>query len=236
MLSLGILLPYGAYLTLLVIAPRVPNAADPAWRGRRDGVLGLAERWGSALAQDVRIGGVGMLAAACSPLVWGFGAYHVYLVWAGMTTNESGKWESLGDEMCAGRVWKGRRSVVLAEGIGWRVFDEQADGAAVGSVGNEGRDGEDEEVGKDWPITSDQIVVRTSDGRPPILPGQTRRRSLSQRRPEASVSKLDEEERQPEAEGQEDGGWERVWNLSQVVNLYDLGFWDNMMDVLFPRA
>lgn len=59
-----------------------------------------------------------------------------------------------------------------------------------------------------WPVESVQIVVRTEDGLPP-------------------------RERGPEAIGI--GEWERVWKLRDVENLYDLGFWDNILDVFGPR-
>ena len=50
-----------------------------------------------------------------------------------------------------------------------------------------------------WPVVdSDQIVVRTNDGKPP--------------------------------KGQE-GLWRRIWSLAEVENIYDLGGWDNFMDV-----
>jgi hypothetical protein len=57
-----------------------------------------------------------------------------------------------------------------------------------------------------WPVESQQIVLRTEDGMPP---------------------------RGPEAIGV--GEWARVWKLKDIENLYDLGFWDNMKDVVFPR-
>jgi hypothetical protein len=32
------------------------------------------------------------------------------------------------------------------------------------------------------------------------------------------------------------GAWERVWKLKDVENLYDLGFWDNLVDAFWPSA
>ncbi|KAM0820088.1 putative DHHC palmitoyltransferase-domain-containing protein [Seiridium cardinale] len=56
-----------------------------------------------------------------------------------------------------------------------------------------------------WPVETVQVLVRTDDG------------SL------------------PEPEGTPGvGEWERVWHLRDVENLYDLGFWDNLKDVLIP--
>lgn len=57
-----------------------------------------------------------------------------------------------------------------------------------------------------WPVESVQVLVRTEDGTPP-----------------ASNS------------GMGVGEWERVWRLRDVENLYDLGFWDNLVDVFVPN-
>ncbi|CAM1506446.1 Fc.00g060870.m01.CDS01 [Cosmosporella sp. VM-42] len=54
-----------------------------------------------------------------------------------------------------------------------------------------------------WPVETEQILVTNLDGQPP---------PNGQRMPG-------------------DGPWERVWNLRQVENLYDMGFWDNLLDV-----
>ncbi len=57
-----------------------------------------------------------------------------------------------------------------------------------------------------WPVESEQILLRTEDGMPP---------------------------RGSDAIGT--GEWQRVWRLRDVENLYDLGFWNNLMDVFWPR-
>ncbi|KAF5674505.1 SWF1-like protein [Fusarium heterosporum] len=53
-----------------------------------------------------------------------------------------------------------------------------------------------------WPVEVKQIIVTTQDGGPP------------------------KNDRMPG-----EGPWERVWNLSDVENLYDMGLWDNMVDI-----
>ncbi|KAK5653312.1 hypothetical protein OQA88_9003 [Cercophora sp. LCS_1] len=58
-----------------------------------------------------------------------------------------------------------------------------------------------------WPAETEQILVRTGDGQPPQAAC-----------PLAGV-----------------GEWERVWRLKDIENLYDLGFWDNLVDVFFPN-
>jgi hypothetical protein len=58
-----------------------------------------------------------------------------------------------------------------------------------------------------WPCEAEQIVVRTEDGNPPR-----------------------EDIRNVPGVGQ----WERVFKLRNVENLYDIGFWDNVVDIFWP--
>jgi palmitoyltransferase len=57
-----------------------------------------------------------------------------------------------------------------------------------------------------WPAEAEQVLVRTEDGQPPA----------------------------PGADLPGYGAWEAVWRLRDVENLYDLGFWDNLLDVFIP--
>ncbi|KAI1341098.1 zf-DHHC-domain-containing protein [Xylariaceae sp. FL0016] len=57
-----------------------------------------------------------------------------------------------------------------------------------------------------WPLEPVQILVRTEDGAPPSV----------------------------QSPGQGVGDWERVWHLRDIENLYDLGFWDNLVDIFVP--
>lgn len=57
-----------------------------------------------------------------------------------------------------------------------------------------------------WPVDAVQVIVRTEDGTPP----------------DPNI---------PTGVGE----WERVWRLRDVENLYDLGFWDNLVDVFVPN-
>lgn len=54
-----------------------------------------------------------------------------------------------------------------------------------------------------WPVEPEQVLVTTMDGQPPRETGRT----------------------------PGEGPWEKVWNLKDVENLYDMGFWDNLADV-----
>ena len=62
--------------------------------------------WAWAFSEDLYVGCVGMLALFTAPLAWGLFGYHVYLVWAGMTTNESFKWDEWKEDVVDGFVYK----------------------------------------------------------------------------------------------------------------------------------
>lgn len=152
--------------------------------------------WLDALSAAVMVGGlsvagVGLLALLTAPLPAGLLCYHIYLIWAGMTTNESGKWADLRDDMGDGVVWVGSR-------------DSAEDSEEVESVG-----GETDEAGVEWPLRSRKVVIRTRDGAPPIFAA-------------------DDET----ASGVVNGSWRRCWRLAELDNIYDLGFWDNLKEVL----
>ncbi|KAK4155686.1 Palmitoyltransferase SWF1 [Chaetomidium leptoderma] len=57
-----------------------------------------------------------------------------------------------------------------------------------------------------WPVDAEQVLLRTGDGKPP-----------DQAAPLPGV-----------------GEWEAAWRLRDIENLYDLGFWDNLVDMLIP--
>ncbi|OLN85100.1 Palmitoyltransferase SWF1 [Colletotrichum chlorophyti] len=55
-----------------------------------------------------------------------------------------------------------------------------------------------------WPLDTQQVLARTDDGMT------------------------------PPSDAPGEGEWERVWNLRDVENLYDLGLWDNLADIFIP--
>lgn len=146
------------------------------------------------------IAGVGLLAASTATLPLGLLAYHLYLIWAGMTTNESSKWADWRDDMADGHVFRASREHLITH-CRLRKFEH---GDPAGASGHSNRDivsdlGLDLEPDVYWPVSSDQVLVRTSDGKPPV--------------------------------GQE-ALWRRLWNLDEVDNIYDLGGWDNFVQVI----
>lgn len=205
--SLGAMEIYGAYLSYWILSP-ILSKTEPGH------AFWSKAHWNEILRVTViavnvgglSIAGVGMLAAATAALPLGLGAYHCYLIWAGMTTNESSKWADLREDMADGYAWKGSREALRTHNRTRKYGDRRAineNGVGKGYADPAMQSGEDvEEVYVPWPISSDQVVVRTMDGRPPY--------------------------------GQE-ALWERIWHLGDVVNLYDLGGWDNLMEVLKGR-
>lgn len=75
-----------------------------------------------------------------------------------------------------------------------------------------------------WPVEPVQILVRTEDGEPPNDP------ALGGKEVVVGVEKEEEREEKEEAPS-----WERVWHLRDIENIYDIGFWDNLVDIFVPN-
>ena len=154
LLSLSLLLTYGAYLSYTLLSKQLQQRASghlDREPGNRHWGTGLswshyAAHWIWALGQDFRIGGIGLLALLTAPLAWSMFLYHIYLVWAGTTTNESSKWSE----------WK----EYIEEGLVYKWVGTTT-GVFAGS-----KDAETEPP-VDWPIHSAQQLFRSEDGRPP---------------------------------------------------------------------
>ena len=157
LLSTSVLLAYGAFLAYLTLAPQIRSHFDsyPHWHvsdyaGRTDflgRVVFRLDTWLDVLATAFDVGGicrggVGFLALLTSPLPAGLLAYHVYLVWAGMTTNESGKWSDWKEDVADNLVWS---TDVYPHGQPY------------------------EQPWAKWPKRSGTFLVLTNDGREPRL-------------------------------------------------------------------
>jgi palmitoyltransferase len=234
LLSTGILIAYGAYLAYYTLSPLAQKhylnyegwyrytpkrGADPTSWG-----VYFAKKTHYFLAYTtiyldiggVRGSGVGLLALLTWPLPLGLLAYHVYLIWAGMTTNESGKWADWRDDMLDGVVFLGQRRENTMQGYRSAASARsQGRGSAHSSSSSSPiptppeTPPDDEEPPTTWPLESRHILIRTRDGQPPkTLPSRIK-----------AVAKED--------------SFERVWSLAAVENVYDLGFWDNIMEALW---
>ncbi|RDL36994.1 uncharacterized protein BP5553_04427 [Venustampulla echinocandica] len=183
LLSTATLITYASYIGYSLLSAEILHHL-PSWSfsGKGYNWAEYFNIWGWALQEYVRIGGVTLLCFLTAPLVWGLLGYHIYLIWAGTTTNESMKWSDWAAEMADGYAFKRCLPV------------------------DRHRDVTIEPLGTCWPAESEQVIVCTSDGLPPKGTGHAGT-----------------------------GEWNRVWRLADVENLYDLGFWDNLKDVFWPR-
>ncbi|KAL9130852.1 MAG: hypothetical protein Q9217_001053 [Psora testacea] len=145
--------------------------------------------WGWAFAQDLGIGGVGLLALLTGPLAWGLFWYHIYLIWAGVTTNETSKWADWKDDITDGFVFSRRKGQVS-------LADSHRDTSIEPAV--------------DWPIRSTHALISRPDGQPP-----------------ESQYGNGEKDKKPSTRS-----WTRVKSLQEIENIYDRGFWDNLLDIL----
>ncbi|RMZ90107.1 hypothetical protein DV736_g2669, partial [Chaetothyriales sp. CBS 134916] len=133
MLAYGVCLGYGFVDAMLqdklgVRGDLVRGPSSPRGEGSRVTVMGVdtvgrhwreGMSWGQvldacmlALVLCPRVVATTMLCIMCWPLAMGFAVYHGYLIWAGMTTNESSKWAEWKEDVGAGEVWRARLDVV----------------------------------------------------------------------------------------------------------------------------
>ncbi|KAK5113195.1 hypothetical protein LTR62_003531 [Meristemomyces frigidus] len=201
LLSLAVLQVYGAYLAYYILRPQLQYTSPRFIEGRRtwsDVGTGMVR---AINAGGLSIAGVGLLAASTATLPLGLLAYHCYLIWAGSTTNESQKWADWQDDMMDGYAFIASREKLRTHN---RLRRSNGTSAATGIENPALTLGVNEanEVHVPWPINSDQVIVRTSDGKPP--------------------------------QGQE-ALWKQVWKLEDVVNIYDLGGWQNFKAILMGR-
>lgn len=114
LLSLSFLLTYGTYIAYHLLDELLQDGLIRRSHGSRARSHWTAGRtymqqfdmWAWAFTEDVRLGSVGLLALFTAPLAWGLFLYHIYLIWAGMTTNESFKWDDWKEDVKDGLVYK----------------------------------------------------------------------------------------------------------------------------------
>lgn len=100
------------------------------------------------LIGGIRIAGVGLLALLTWPMPLGLLGYHVYLIWAGTTTNETNKWADWRDDMYDGVVFMAKQ--------------RKPDAGEISQV-----EQNELEPETDWPTEGKQVLVRTNDGQFP---------------------------------------------------------------------
>jgi palmitoyltransferase len=153
---------YGAYLSWWILRPNFHfnpqnSFLSPAFRQEVGDNFVIAINIGG-----ISVAGVGLLAAATASLPFGLFAYHCYLIWAGMTTNESQKWTEWKDDVADGFVFKGNRKELRDHHRARRTDGSRATvNPALAALL------EEDEVHVPWPISNDEVLVRTRDGNAP---------------------------------------------------------------------
>jgi len=91
----------GQYLTFAILRRSLHDAGIPL----QNLTWGTWVRYfGLAIVNEVYIGAVFLLSGFTGVLSWAFTIYHVYLIWAGTTTNETSKWSDWKDDINDGLV------------------------------------------------------------------------------------------------------------------------------------
>ncbi|KAF2210827.1 hypothetical protein CERZMDRAFT_112999 [Cercospora zeae-maydis SCOH1-5] len=198
LLTIGLIQLYGSYLSWYLLRPYMtidlstPLVSRARLESIATAVVACLNRGGISIA------GVGLLAISTACLPLGLLAYHLYLVWAGMTTNESQKWSDLREDMADGYVFRAQRQDLRAHN---RAREQER--TRPTDFRNTALEAHNDECAMEpFMARADNVIVRTNDGRPP--------------------------------QGQEPL-WTRVWSLSDIDNIYDLGFARNFVDVLHGR-
>ncbi|KAF2713876.1 palmitoyltransferase swf1 [Pleomassaria siparia CBS 279.74] len=233
LLSTSILLAYGAHLAYIALTPLAEDHYTKYERWyvfERTNPGSDLSAWSTYLSMrshyfityisiylevgGLRASGVGLLALLTWPLPLGLLIYHIYLIWAGMTTNESSKWADWRDDMADGVAFLGQRRedtmrtsypTESQHPIHPLSFTSSSSSTTPIPTPPE-TPPEEEEPPTTWPLESRHILVRTLNGLPPqSLPSRIK-----------SVAKED--------------SFERVGSLAAVENVYDLGFWDNIVE------
>jgi palmitoyltransferase len=187
------MLVYGSYLGYSLLSETLEALVPPDVKAAMQGWSIYLNTWGIVIAADPRIGTVFLLMLMTAPLAGAFLAYHIYLIWAGTTTNETSKWSYWKDDVEDGFVFKTKRSLIFENPLPMSPHDQA------------------------WPVHTDQILVTDDD--PPM---------------EGCLLASDSNRivRRPGRDVPPDPRWKRLDSMRDVDNIYDLGFWNNLRDVM----
>lgn len=165
-----------------------------------------------------------MLATMTCPLALGFLVYHIYLIWAGTTTNETAKWTDLREDILDGLVWKAKIKDVSSEYPGPLdnriVYDAEYYRDQMKMNGQR----------PEWPRREEWWLIRTRGGAQPMRLVQ-RKQAYGSNGTDANMQAF----RGGGSDGNDlvevvDERWLRVRDLKEVDNIYDLGVVGNLRD------
>ncbi|EFQ98420.1 hypothetical protein MGYG_01450 [Nannizzia gypsea CBS 118893] len=136
LLFTSVLLFYGSFLGYSIMDEALQRAISPTtthhWSTGMP-IMVFLDLWLLALTDDIQIGAITLLSLLCAPLSSAMLLYHIYLIWSGMTTNESSKWGEWRDDITDGFAYKAKAKEVRPqhdfgprdEGISWPKRSEQ---------------------------------------------------------------------------------------------------------------
>ncbi|KAJ5899451.1 hypothetical protein N7495_004195 [Penicillium taxi] len=142
LLSLSILLIYGTTLGYFLLCQTLQDMIPANVDMKLQAWATYIAIWGDVISSDPKIGSVTLLMLMTAPLAVAFLSYHTYLVWAGMTTNESAKWSDLKEDIFDGFVYKANRYQIDGPPPYFDLSD------------------------RPWPVQSDQVLITDED--PPM--------------------------------------------------------------------
>jgi palmitoyltransferase ZDHHC4 len=149
LVTLSAMLIYGMCLGYVLLNENLQKAfgtGDSRW-SKSVSWTTFINYWAAAVADDIRLGAIFLLAAMTLPLALGFLAYHAYLIWAGMTTNETAKWDEWKEDIAERLIYMAKRSEVYRTP---KPRDESVEPTSR------------------WPASTDQVLIMT-DGEPPRI-------------------------------------------------------------------
>lgn len=204
------------------------------------------------LVEKTELGAVFLLSTMCGFLAAAFTLYHTYLIWAGTTTNETSKWGDWKEDIKDGLVF-------IAEPESDNEGDDiPSSNSTASSSTAPSLDGLSDDDGE-----SPTQLHHSSSSSSSILPVYTAKKKSNRARKSGKKkrSKKAKPKHQP-LDGEychdwpkrmtqtifrldEEGGstadlprgrvWRRVERVEEMENLYDLGWRENIKEVVWPR-
>jgi len=159
LLSLSFLLTYGTWLGYSLLSQTLQEIVPPEYQAAMKGWSMYFNIWAIVITADAKIGTVTLLMLMTAPLAVAFLAYHTYLIWAGMTTNESSKWSGWKCDVEDDMAFKAERSQIPGAPRNVDLADQP------------------------WPVVSDQILgyIMDVDSNDIYYPGSDHREPDSHR-------------------------------------------------------
>lgn len=101
----NIFLTYGAYISYTVMNIFIQSLLPPRRKVSELPWSLYFKGWGVGFIQATPLAAVFLLSTFCSVVTYSFTLYHLYLIWAGTTTNETFKWSDWAEDIRSGEIY-----------------------------------------------------------------------------------------------------------------------------------